>query len=70
MSEHWFTDEEREQLCTNPECEEHGDGSMNCDIPAEQPDKEEFLDTSGIGLSSAEPLTPEVSIVRTEDTND
>ena len=66
MSDYWFTDEEREQLCTNPECDEHGDGIMNCDIPAEQPDKEDFSQVSGLGLSSAEPLTPDVSVVKSE----
>jgi hypothetical protein len=66
MSEYWFTNEEREQLCVNPECEEHGDGVENCDIPSQQPDKEEFDSGIPIGLSSAEPLTPEVSVVKSE----
>jgi len=39
MSEYWFTNNERELLCINPECHEHGDGDEPCDIPKNQPSK-------------------------------
>ena len=65
MTGNWFTDREREILCVNAECSEHGDGSESCDIPAQQSDSP--FDGSGgmLGRMDAEVLQPTV-ITRTE----
>lgn len=66
MTDYWFTDREREQLCVNPRCEEHGDGSELCDIPSEEPDNVFSLDSSMLGGFDAEPLRPTVEVVRSD----
>lgn len=64
MNKYWFTDSEREAICANPQCEEHGNGTENCDIPAQQPDKGFSQSSSVLGLSNAKPLQPTVEVVR------
>lgn len=31
-----FTEEEREELCVNPQCEEHGYGGSPCSLPRDK----------------------------------
>ena len=62
--DNWFTDSERERLCLNDQCEEHGEGTQSCDIPDERPDNLFESEPQSISLSDAEPLTPEVEVVR------
>lgn len=65
MTNYWFTDRERKQLCVNPECLEHGSGNMKCDIPKEKPEKDNI--NFSLNLSSAKPLKPKVETKQYEE---
>ena len=60
MTEGWFTPEEREALCVNQYCEEHGGGSDSCDIPAEPSDSPFYGSGGVLGRMDAEVLQPTV----------
>jgi len=61
MTDVWFTDKEREQLCISADCSEHADGDGPCDIP-ESP--ELVGDVSNkMGLSNVSPLEATAEVV-------
>lgn len=65
MSDYWFDNVEREQLCVNPHCNEHGDGSAPCDIPSERPqslDNASFQNKRVVSSIDAEVYEPTVEV--------
>lgn len=70
MSDNWFTERERSQLCANFDCEEHYNGDEPCDIPVERPqsvDSQSDKKTSGFIGSNAKILQPSVEVVYSEE---
>jgi len=65
MTDVWFTDEEREQLCINSECAEHADGDGPCDIP-ESPELAGDIGEK-IGLSDMKPLEATAEVVYSDE---
>lgn len=64
-----FTEREREKLCFNEYCEEHGIGDESCEIPknveeAEEMNNEESKSTS---LGTARPKTATGAVVRSDE---
>lgn len=60
MTDYWFTEKERKEICVDRNCIEHGSGSNECKIPSEMP---ESSDNSISFLNSnATCLVPEVEV--------
>lgn len=66
-----FTEDEREALCLEDECEEHGDGNLACPIPRTkeeaQADLREGQQTAERGFESVKPKTATASVVRSDE---
>ena len=65
-----FTEEERDVLCTESLCKEHGKGTSKCPIPRTKSEAEEQLSEDDTNRSSlqehAEPKTATGNVVRSK----
>jgi len=67
-----FTEEEREQLCLNDECEEHGHGTMDCSVPSTKDEakeqlRQEQIQSADLGVQSAQPKQATGEVVRSDE---
>ena len=64
-----FTEKEREKLCFDEYCEDHGIGNEPCSIPKTKEEAEEMETkaSKSTSLGTAEPRTASGSIVRSDE---
>lgn len=67
-----FTEEEREELCLDDSCEEHGDGDVACGIPRTKEKARIQLNTesetsAGASLQNVSPTTATGKVVRSDE---
>lgn len=68
MNDRIFTETERESLCLNEYCEEHGIGTDECEIPVTREEAQKALndDSAGSALEEATTMTATGIVERSE----